>query len=65
MRTRCADPILHDIAHASIEDVTELVKAAVLCIEDLPPALLRNHGDLTVGERAAYDRLAAAVRKTK
>ena len=65
MRNRCPDELLHEIAHASIEDVTELVKAAVLCIEDLPPALLRNHGDLTASERAAYDRLAAAVRKIK
>ena len=65
MRNRCPDELIHEIAHASIEDVTELVKAAVLCIEDLPPALLRNHGDLTASERAAYDRLAAAVRKIK
>jgi len=65
MRTRCPDELLHEIAQASIKDVTELVKAAVLCIEDLPPALLRNHGDLTVSERAAYDRLAKAVRKIK
>ena len=65
MRNRCPDELIHEIAHASIEDVTEVVKAAVLCIEDLPPALLRNHGDLTVSERAAYDRLATAVRKIK
>ena len=65
MRNRCPDELIHEIAHASIEDVTELVKAAVLCIEDLPPALLRNHGDLTASEHAAYDRLAAAVRKIK
>ena len=65
MQTRCPDELIHEIAHASIEDVTELVKAAVLCIEDLPPALLRNHGDLTASERAAYDRLAKAVRKIK
>ena len=65
MRNRCPDELIHEIAHASIEDVTEVVKAAVLCIEDLPPALLRNHGDLTASERAAYDRLAAAVRKIK
>ena len=65
MRNRCPDELIHEIAHASIADVTELVKAAVLCIEDLPPALLRNHGDLTVNERAAYQRLADAVRKIK
>ena len=65
MRNRCPDELIHEIAHASIEDVAELVKAAVLCIEDLPPALLRNHGDLTASERAAYDRLATAVRKIK
>ena len=65
MNTRCPAPLLHEIACASIEDVAEVVKAAVLCIEDLPPALLRNHGDLTVSEHAAYDRLAAAVSKIK
>ena len=63
--TKCPDPILHEILDWQVRDLTELVKAAVLCIEDLPPALLRNHGDLTASERAAYDRLAAAVRKIK
>jgi len=59
MRTRCPDELLHEIAHASIEDVTELVKAAVLCIEDLPVAVFERF-EVT---RTAYDRLAQAVRK--
>ena len=62
MRTRCADPILHDIAHASIEDVTELVKAAVLFIEDVPVVEL-NRFAIGHEARVAYDRLAQAVRR--
>jgi len=62
MRTRCPDELLHEIAHASIEDVTELVKAAVLCIEDLPVAVFERF-EVTDTERTAYDRLAQAVRK--
>jgi len=54
--------LLHEIAHASIEDVTELVKAAVLCIEDLPVAVFERF-EVTDTERTAYDRLAQAVRK--
>ena len=64
MRTRCPDELLHEIAHASIEDVTELVKAAVLCIEDLPVVEL-NRFAIGHEARIAYDRLAAAVRKIK
>ena len=62
MRNRCVDELLHEIAQASIADVTELVKAAVLCIEDLPVVEL-NRFAVSLEQRTAYDRLANAVRK--
>ena len=64
MRNRCSDELLHEIAQASIANVTELVKAAVLLMEDLPVSEFER---LRAGdqERVAYDRLAQAVRKIK
>ena len=64
MRNRCSDELLHEIAQASIADVTELVKAAVLLMEDLPVVELNR---FAIGHEAhiAYDRLAQAVRKIK
>jgi len=58
MRNRCPDELIHEIAHASIEDVTELVKAAVLFIEDVPPEWADNF-DATA--RQAYERLKCAT----
>jgi len=62
MRNRCSDELLHEIAQASIADVTELVKAAVLLMEDLPVVEL-NRFAMSHEQRTAYDRLAQAVRK--
>ena len=58
MRNRCPDELIHEIAHASIEDVTELVKAAVLFIEDVPPEWADSF-DATA--RQAYERLKCAT----
>ena len=58
MQTRCPDELIHEIAHASIEDVTELVKAAVLFIEDVPPEWADSF-DATA--RQAYERLKCAT----
>ena len=64
MRNRCSDELLHEIAQASIADVTELVKAAVLLMEDLPVSEFERLRACDQ-ERVAYDRLAQAVRKIK
>jgi len=64
MNTRCPAPLLHEIARASIEDVTEVVKAAVLLIED-KSVVEFNRFPIDHPQRAAYDRLAQAVRRIK
>ena len=55
---RCKDPILHSIMDARISELAEVVKAAVLFIEDVPPEWADSF-DATA--RQAYERLKCAT----